>query len=345
MSFFVGIIALFGNNNIKGEDMEKRLNALLRLALKYKATDIHFTKQGYDMTIEMRIDDVIRKVKTVNGDERMIRYLQYLANLDVANLTKPQTGQFEWQIDNKVLSLRFALIHNPKMDNGVLRILSDEVRVELHNLSINEKQNEFFKQIINYRSGLFITSGPTGSGKTTTLYAMLKGIKHRKIFTIEDPIEIHTDDFIQININEQINFGYDEAIKQVLRHDPDVIMIGEIRDEITAKMAIRAANTGHLVISTLHAPSCILAIERMLELGVNKGQLMNVLIGLSNQRLFTKNHSNQKLVLYETMNRDDITYYFNNQKLDHNFYSLKRGINDAIKAGLLEVEQANRELI
>ena len=325
--------------------MENRLNALLRLAIKHKATDIHFTKQGYDMTIEMRINDVIRKVKTQSGDDKMIRYLQYLANLDVANLTKPQTGQFDWQVDDKTLSLRFALIHNPKMDNGVLRILSDDVKVQLNHLSISEKQNMFFNQIINYRSGLFITSGPTGSGKTTTLYAMLKGIKNRKIFTIEDPIEIHTDDFIQININEQINLGYDEAIKQVLRHDPDVIMIGEIRDEITAKMAIRAANTGHLVISTLHAPSCVLAIERMLELGVEKGQLMNVLIGLSNQRLFTKNKSDQKIVLYETMNREEIAYYFKYQKLSDDFYSLKRSINDAIKEGLLEVKQANRELI
>ena len=325
--------------------MENRLNALLRLAIKHKATDIHFTKQGYDMTIEMRINDVIRKVKTQSGDDKMIRYLQYLANLDVANLTKPQTGQFDWQVDDKTLSLRFALIHNPKMDNGVLRILSDDVKVQLNHLSISEKQNMFFNQIINYRSGLFITSGPTGSGKTTTLYAMLKGIKNRKIFTIEDPIEIHTDDFIQININEQINLGYDEAIKQVLRHDPDVIMIGEIRDEITAKMAIRAANTGHLVISTLHAPSCVLAIERMLELGVEKGQLMNVLIGLSNQRLFTKNQSDQKIVLYETMNREEIAYYFKYQKLSDDFYSLKRSINDAIKEGLLEVKQANRELI
>ena len=325
--------------------MENRLNALLRLAIKHKATDIHFTKQGYDMTIEMRINDVIRKVKTQSGDDKMIRYLQYLANLDVANLTKPQTGQFDWQVDDKTLSLRFALIHNPKMDNGVLRILSDDVKVQLNHLSISEKQNMFFNQIINYRSGLFITSGPTGSGKTTTLYAMLKGIKNRKIFTIEDPIEIHTDDFIQISINEQINLGYDEAIKQVLRHDPDVIMIGEIRDEITAKMAIRAANTGHLVISTLHAPSCVLAIERMLELGVEKGQLMNVLIGLSNQRLFTKNQSDQKIVLYETMNREEIAYYFKYQKLSDDFYSLKRSINDAIKEGLLEVKQANRELI
>lgn len=345
MSFFIGILTFFGNNNIEEEIMERRLNALLRLALKHKATDIHFTKIGHDMMIEMRINDAIRKVKTINGDDKLIRYLQYLANLDVANLTKPQTGQFEWQIDDKLLSLRFALIHNPKMDNGVLRILSDDVKVKLDHLSINESQNKFFNQIINYRSGLFITSGPTGSGKTTTLYAMLKGIKHRKIFTIEDPIEIHTDEFIQISINEQINLGYDEAIKQVLRHDPDVIMIGEIRDEITAKMAIRAANTGHLVISSLHAPSCVLAIERMLELGVEKGQLQSVLIGLSNQRLFTKSNSEQKFVIYETMNRDDIEYFFKFQKISDNFYSLRRSINDAIGHGLLNAEQASRELI
>ena len=115
----------------------------------------------------------------------------------------------------------------------------------------------FFKKMLKKPNGLFLISGPTGSGKTTTLYTLLNSIKNKKIFTIEDPIEIYSNRFIQIGINESINLGYDEAIKQVLRHDPDIIMIGEIRDEITAKMVVRAANTGHLVISTIHAASSI----------------------------------------------------------------------------------------
>lgn len=324
--------------------MEKRLNGLLRLALKYQATDIHFTNYQNETKIEMRINDIIRPVRTERGDYKLIRYLQYLANLDVGNLLKPQTGQFEWFIDNLNLSLRFALISDTKMENGVLRILNDRHLVKLDKLSSDVDQNEFFKQIINLRNGLFITSGPTGSGKTTTLYSMLESVHNKKIFTIEDPVEIHTEGFVQIGINPAIGFGYDEAIKQVLRHDPDIIMVGEIRDEITAKMAIRAANTGHLVLSTIHAPNCLLSIERMLELGVSRFQLENVLVGLTSQRLFTKKGSNDKIVFYETMNRKMIEDYFGGQ-LMHLSHPLKEKIRNAVALNIIDEKEAYKEIL
>ncbi len=319
--------------------MERRLNALLRLAIRLKATDIHFTNIKNNMKIEMRVNDEIKAVKVEPQDLKMIRYLQYLANLDVGNLLKPQTGQFEWFLDDRLLSLRFALIHNYKMDNGVLRILNEDLGLKMETLAISLEQNLFFKKIMSYRSGLYINSGPTGSGKTTTLYTLLHGVAHKKIFTIEDPIEIHSDAFVQIAINEAMGLGYDEAIKQVLRHDPDIIMIGEIRDELTAKMAIRAANTGHTVITSLHAASCPLAIERMLELNVERGQLLNVLTGISNQRLFKRKESDRKVVIYETMDRGDIEYYFKMNRVREDFYSLKRRIEDAQKEGIIAKEE------
>ena len=318
--------------------MEARLNALLRLAIKHQATDIHFTNWRGQVTIEMRICDVIREVKTAPGDNKIIRYLQYLANLDVGNLLKPQTGQFEWYLDDRMLSLRFALIHNLHLDNGVLRILDEQETITRSNLDFLNEQGRFFKEILNYRNGLYINSGPTGSGKTTTLYTLLHGVAKRKIFTIEDPVEILSESFIQIGINEAMGLGYDEAIKQVLRHDPDIIMIGEIRDELTAKMAIRAANTGHTVITSLHAGSCTLAIERMLELKVEKGQLQNVLIGISNQRLFPKLGSEEKIVIYETMDRKAIEEYFKTGKVPESHYSLKERIKDAQRTGLIAEE-------
>ena len=324
--------------------MEKRLNGLLRLALQYQATDIHFTNYRNETKIEMRIHDVIRQVKVERGDDKLIRYLQYLANLDVGNLLRPQTGQFDWFIDDLNLSLRFALIADTKMENGVLRILNDRHLVHLDHLSSNPKQNAFFKQIVNLRNGLFITSGPTGSGKTTTLYSMLESVKNKKIFTIEDPVEIHAEGFVQIGINRTIGFDYDEAIKQVLRHDPDIIMIGEIRDEVTAKMAIRAANTGHLVLSTIHAPNCLLSIERMLELGVSRFQLGSVLVGLSSQRLFSKKDKNDKIVFYETMSRELIEAYFNGHltSLPH---PLKASIKQAVADNLIDQNEAYKEIL
>lgn len=324
--------------------MEDRLNALLRLALKYNASDIHITVKSGDVTIEMRIDDVIYKVKSENQDQRLLKYLQYLANLDIGNLLRPQTGQFEWVIDDRILSLRFALIHDIHMDNGVLRILSDNT-TRITKLSWDSKQNDFFYATIHKRMGLFITSGPTGSGKTTTLYNMLKMAKNRKIFTIEDPIEIRFDNYIQIMINEAIGLDYNEAIKQVLRHDPDIIMIGEIRDEITAKMAIRAANTGHLVVTSLHAGSSQLAIERLLELGVDKRQLQNVLIGICNQRLYKVKNSKDKMVIYENMDKREIAYFFKNGCNSHSFQSLTGRIKNAINKGYLDYQEVIKDLL
>lgn len=316
--------------------MEKRLNALLRLAISHHATDIHFTLYQNEMVIEMRINNVIRKVKIQNGDDKLIKYLQYLSNIDIGNIKVPQTGQFEWYIDGKTLSLRFALINTQSMINGVLRILNEDLDINLNNLSYKESDREFFKKMLQKTNGLFLISGPTGSGKTTTLYTLLNSIKNRKIFTIEDPIEIHSNRFIQIGINESINLGYDEAIKQVLRHDPDIIMIGEIRDEITAKMVVRAANTGHLVISTIHAASSVGTIERMLELGVEKGQLINALIGISSQRLFKCKGTDRKMVIYEMIDSEDIVKYCKYGCLDNSFIPLQKSIDEAYKNNIIE---------
>ncbi len=323
--------------------MEERLNALLRLAISLKATDIHFTRNRLGTKIEMRINDRIRLVKSDPKDDKMIRYLQYLANLDVGNLIKPQTGQFEYLIDDVIVSLRFALIHSAHLDNAVLRILNSDLGLNIHSLSTSADQNNFFRKMMSYRSGLYVCSGPTGSGKTTNLYTLLHGVNGKKIFTIEDPVEMQYEDFIQLNINEAIGFGYDEAIKQVLRHDPDIIMIGEIRDELTAHMAIRAANTGHTVITSLHAPSCPLAIERILELKVEKGQLFNVLIGVSNQRLFSRVGSDRKVVIYETMDRDEIIHYFHYGEVSGDFYTLEERIEDAKRQGIIQTSASASE--
>ena len=283
--------------------MEERLNALLRLAISLKATDIHFTRTRLGTKVEMRVNDRIRLVKSDPKDDKMIRYLQYLANLDVGNLIRPQTGQFEYLVDDVIVSLRFALIHNQHLDNAVLRILNSDLCIG----------------------------------------TLLHNVTGKKIFTIEDPIEMQSENFIQLNINETIGFGYDEAIKQVLRHDPDIIMIGEIRDEITAHMAIRAAHTGHTVVTSLHAASCPLAIERLLELKVEKGQLYNVLIGVSNQRLFSQMASDRKVVIYETMDRDEIIYYFRYGKVSSDFYALDERIEDAKRKGVIQTGEFSHE--
>ena len=316
--------------------MEERLLALLRLALKYNATDIHFDMHYQDVVIEMRIDGLCHRVKSKFEDYKLIRYLQYLANLDVGNIMTPQTGQFEMEVDGNLLSLRFAVISKLNYTNGVLRILNSKLRVSADNLSGIPGQNAYFRSLLNKDSGLVLFSGPTGSGKTTTLYSLLKSVKNRKIYTIEDPIEIYHDGFIQLSVNEAMNFDYGEGIKQILRHDPDIIMIGEIRDEKAAKMAVVAANTGHLVLSTIHTSRASGCISRLVELGVSEDHVYENLLSLANQRMLINVKNKQKVVLYEIMDRQQIAYFRTNHCVSDDFLSVEKQIAKGVEDGIFE---------
>ena len=313
--------------------MEERLLAILRLALKYDATDIHFNVRFNEVEIFMRVEGLPRKVKAKVGDDKLIRYLQYLADLDVGNLTRPQTGQFEMEVDDSILSLRFAIVNGYNMTSGVLRILNSDLKVNADNLSTQKRQNDFFKELLKNENGLILFSGPTGSGKTTTLYSLLKSVKNEVIYTIEDPIEVYNDRFIQLQVNEKINFDYENGIKQIMRHDPDIIMIGEIRDDKAAKMAVRAANTGHLVLSTIHASSASACISRMTDLGVNESHLYEMLLCLVYQRMIV-DRQGEKRVIYEVMDKKEIEYFRINRKNSSSFVCVDDQIEKGIRDGV-----------
>ena len=310
--------------------------ALLRLALKYNATDIHFTTNYQDVKIEMRINGELKKVKSQFEDHKLIRYLQYLSNLDVGNIMTPQTGQFEMEADGILLSLRFAVISKLNYVNGVLRILNSRLKIDADSLSLIERQNAYFKSLLKKDCGLILFSGPTGSGKTTTLYSLLESVNNRKIYTIEDPVEVFHDSFIQLPVNEALHFDYTEGIKQILRHDPDIIMIGEIRDEKAARMAVVAANTGHLVLSTIHTSRASSCISRMMELGVNEDNLYENLICVSNQRMMINKNNNHKIVLYEIMDKKEIDFFHKYKRNSQNFINIEMqrivGVNNGIFA-------------
>ena len=313
--------------------MEERLIALLRLAVLYNATDIHFYLAFQEIKIEMRIDGEFHRVKTKFEDFKLIRYLQYLANLDVGNLLLPQTGQFEMQVDGNLLSLRFAVINSLNYTNGVLRILNSNIKVNASSLSHYSIQNEYFNSLLKRNCGLILFSGPTGSGKTTTLYSLLKAASNKKIYTIEDPIEVYSDEFIQLQVNEAAGFDYATGVQQILRHDPDIIMIGEIRDEKAAKISVIAANTGHLVLSTIHASKASSCISRMVELGVNEEHLYENLICVCNQRMMISTNK-EKIVLYEIMDKDEIEYFKKHKNNSNSFVDIETQIKQGIKAGI-----------
>ena len=299
--------------------MEERLKELLKQALKLNASDIHFNLYNQQLVIELRIGKNIKKIRTKKNDDKLLAYLQYLANFDVSNQIKPQTGQFEMEVNHTHLSIRFAYMQTYSNISGVLRILNHKLKLDLATLSAFSKQNNYFQKLVKEDNGLILISGATGSGKTTTLYTFLKALSMKKVFTIEDPIEIYFQEFVQLQINQQIGLNYQAALKQLLRHDPDVIVIGEIRDQSTADVAIRAAMTGHLVLATIHASSALATIYRLQEYEVSEILIKELLISIINQELVITKQ--QKRAIYEIISKKDLDYYFKNQRLPRTFHN------------------------
>ena len=321
--------------------MDDRLLELLRMALSQHATDIHFVVRGSSVTLQLRCGQKIRQLDSDARDMALFRYLQYLADLELSDRSRPQTGRFEMDVDGKRLALRFALMHSLLVTSGVLRILNGRLDWTLKDCCSQKVQTEPLKKALRQKSGLILLSGPTGSGKTTTLYAMLNELKGASIFTLEDPIEIHSEAYVQIQINEKQHLGYDEGISQLLRHDPDVIMIGEIRDSVAAAMALRCALTGHLVLSSIHAASAINAIERMCELGVSRTVLMEMLVCVSCQRLITLKNQKGKMCVYEVLQPPHLERIRQGQPPGEGFVSLAERMERLAEKNLISQYQQN----
>ena len=317
--------------------MEERLIECLKIAMEYHVTDIHFHLKTYpkeSLSIEMKIEQDVRQMVPKEDDIRLFRYLMYKANLDLSDIHHPQTGRFEMEIDGQPVSLRFALVSSYHNTSGVLRILNQHSPLHIEDLTIDYDTSIWLRNITKHTSGLFIFSGPTGSGKTTTLYTILNETKGKKIFTLEDPVEVYHENYVQIQINDHQHLSYDEGIKQLMRHDPDIIMIGEIRDSQAALMAVRSALTGHLVVTSLHSQNCMSAIDRLLDLGVDMYQLKDVLIGISNQRLFNLGDGKRSGV-YEYMNRKEGAYALEHRCVSETFISLQKQLQSAVKKGYI----------
>lgn len=316
--------------------MENKLKELVRFAMQRNVSDIHFHCKDNSVQIYMRNENGIQ-LYDEDGDIRYVTYLRYISNLDMSSSMKLQSGQCSLRIDNEIIPLRFSYLKTPTICNGVLRILKTSKPIDVEHLSTKKEQNQLFKSLIDYPDGLLLFSGATGSGKTTTMYALLDALAERgkNIITLEDPIEMYRDSMIQIQVRDS-GITYQDGLKQALRHDPDVLMVGEIRDVETARMTIRCALTGHLVLSTIHAKSAHGAILRLLEMGIPKEELCSVLRLVSYQKIM-KGKRNPKVCLYELLYGEQIENSINKEII---YEGMDKEIGDAVNGGFITKAEA-----
>lgn len=283
---------IFGNMNSNGEN--KLVEEIIKLAIRERASDIHFECYKEKCVIRFRIDGVMftKFILNVKQYNALIIRVKFLANMDIADKLIPQDGKLSFQFeDTKNFDLRVSSVPTIQGEKLVIRLLfKNEELLNIEKMCYTEKQKRLMDKIIKVQEGLVIICGPTGSGKSTTLYSLLKqeNSNELNITTIEDPTEFIMNDINQININEKIGLSFSKALKHVLRQDPDVIMVGEIRDEDTAQNAVRAAITGHKVYSTLHTDSIFNVWNRLKDMGVKEYLIKDSIKAIISQRLIRK---------------------------------------------------------
>ncbi len=268
----------------------RMINALLTQALRESASDIHIEPFEQTSVVRFRIDgtlrDVIRPKKAIHAS--LISRIKIMAALDIAEKRLPQDGRITLRVGGKPVDVRVSTLPTGHGERAVLRLLDKEAkRLDLAHLGMSEDMLPKFDAVINQPHGIVLVTGPTGSGKTTTLYAALSRLNASttNILTVEDPIEYDLNGVGQTQVNAKIDMTFAKALRSILRQDPDVIMIGEIRDLETAQIAVQASLTGHLVLATLHTNDSIAAVTRLLDMGIEPFLLSSSLLGVVAQRL------------------------------------------------------------
>lgn len=266
------------------------INALLSQAIKENASDIHIEPFENRLLVRYRVDGVLHEVLEPPREltTLIVSRIKVMARLDIAEKRLPQDGRISLLIAGRTVDVRVSTLPSGHGERVVMRLLDKQAgRLDLTHLGMHNTSLKQISQLIKQPHGIFLVTGPTGSGKTTTLYAALTQINDlsRNILTVEDPIEYYLDGIGQTQVNSKVDLSFARGLRAILRQDPDVVMIGEIRDKETAEIAVQASLTGHLVFSTLHTNTAINAISRLRDIGVEPFLLSSSLIGSLAQRL------------------------------------------------------------
>lgn len=270
-----------GGENI----VEQRLEVLLEDAIQSAATDIHFNFSSQHSLIQFRTLNGLVQKTVRKADLALYHYLKYLAQLDLAASMKPQSGVFSIMVLDQQWHCRFSALETFSAKSGVLRILNLSKINALDDISLQKDKIQLIRKLLNHDNGLILFSGTTGSGKSTTLFTALSELNHKSIYTLEDPIECLYSNMMQIQINEANQFDFQAGIKQLLRHDPDIIVIGEIRSPSEAQALIRTSLTGHIICATIHSSSAQQTLQRLLDFGCSKDDLKMINLNIVFQKL------------------------------------------------------------
>jgi len=266
------------------------INAILGEAIKENASDIHLETFEKRLVVRFRVDGILREVLEPKRElaALLVSRIKVMARLDIAEKRIPQDGRISLKVGGREVDVRVSTLPSANGERVVLRLLDKQAgRLNLQHLGMSVRDRDLMEATVRKPHGILLVTGPTGSGKTTTLYASLVSLndRTRNILTVEDPIEYHLEGIGQTQVNTKVDMTFARGLRAILRQDPDVVMVGEIRDKETAEIAVQASLTGHLVLSTLHTNSAIGAITRLVDMGIEPFLLSSSLLGVLAQRL------------------------------------------------------------
>ncbi len=306
--------------NSEAAPIVKLVTAVIAGAVSIGASDIHFEPNKRDVQVRYRIDGALKKVQNYprQVQDAVVSRIKIISNLDITNRRLPQDGRGALRVENRTVDLRMSTLPSAYGEKVVIRLLDSSVGlIPFDKLGIEDNIAKQLNDIVNLPQGMLLVTGPTGSGKTTSLYSALMTLRNetKNIITLEDPIEYELDGIIQVPIKDSIGFTFASALRSVLRQDPDIVMLGEIRDLETAEIAVRAALTGHFVLSTLHTNDTIATVSRLRDIGLEPFLINSAISGILAQRLLRKicTHCKVEVPPPEEFIRHDVqpitTYY------------------------------------
>ncbi|KOS68071.1 competence protein ComG [Lysinibacillus contaminans] len=331
--------------------VEQKCEQLLLKAYHFGASDLLLVPEDGMYLIYFRKYDKLLQAGELPYDlaERIISYYKFLSALDISERRKPQSGSFQKTLEQEQFAFRVSTLPSAFLKESlIIRLLLQNHAFPLTSLSYSKQSAKKLLELVEQTQGIVLFSGATGSGKTTSLYSLIHHCStnlHRHVISLEDPVENTQAHVLQIQVNERAGVTYATGLKAILRHSPDVIMIGEIRDKETAKIAIEAALTGHLVLSTIHAKDSVNALYRLLDLGVSIEELRQTVVGIVGQVLIqTHNKRDERSALYEILSDNYLSEAIA-AIMRKETYELPRMVTIAGQKELLEVQLDECKLV